>query len=625
MFVMLLLRVHAQSAFFTSDSPRCIGDTTHFTPGAPGGTILQEFWDFGDGTQATYNPPAAFPVYATHKFTIAGMFNVSRTVKFAIGNVSYNTQVVSNPNPVANFSNTIACVGNATAFTDLSVSNGGAIISYNWNFGDGGTSTLSSPVHVFAAYGMYNVSLTVINTNGCVNTVIKPVTVAPAPVPGFTYSTPACIGSPVNFTDLSYMPAGFSSYIVQWAWDFGDGTPTLIIHFPSNPNVVHTFAGMSNAHMVSLTVTSTSNCTATVQQAVYSTPAPVAAFTSSVTACEHQPLQFIDLSQTNGGGVIISWNWDFGDPLSGVMNSSNQQNPVHYFSTPGIYSVMLAVVTSNGCSDTMMKVVAVNQAPVARFRADTVIVGSPTTFTDMSYSLASAITGRFWTFGDGQSSSVTNPVHQYAAAGLYNVTLTATDNNGCSKDTTETVWVKIDPLSGPPAIRNVTNVIVGNGDTRCYNASQVINIAGVGTLFFVLNGGSATLIAGQKISIMQGSTVQAGGYLHGYIAPVGPFCVTPSMPSVVSGAGALPAVVSGPSFQIYPNPTSSIVTLEFSGDAGGERVTVDLYGMRGEKVMTRTLDNAMKSEFSLERVPAGIYLFRVIRGAQVETARIVRQ
>ena len=49
-FFIILLQTQAQSAFFTSDSPRCFNDTVHFTPAAPSGTILQEKWDFGDGS-----------------------------------------------------------------------------------------------------------------------------------------------------------------------------------------------------------------------------------------------------------------------------------------------------------------------------------------------------------------------------------------------------------------------------------------------------------------------------------------------------------------------------------------------------------------------------------------------
>jgi PKD repeat protein len=245
-------------------------------------------------------------------------------------------------------------------------------------------------------------------------------------------------------------------------------------------------------------------------------------------------VQFIDLSQTNGAGVIQSWHWNFGDPMSGVNNNATTQNPVHTYSNPGVFFVTLSIVNLYGCTDTILKAVSVNQAPHAYFIADTVYQGSPTTFTDLSATPAGIIVNYLWNFGDGQTSTLSNPVHIYAASGNYFVTFTVTNSNGCTADTTKEVLVLQDPLSGVPATRTITNVIVGNGQTKCYNATQVITTAGNGTLFYILAGGNTTFIAGQKITLLPTTIVQPGGYFRGYIAPGGPWCAVPSMPAVTS-------------------------------------------------------------------------------------------
>lgn len=718
LFLIILMQTHAQSAFFTSDSPRCVNDTMHFTPGTPGGVIIQESWDFGDGSATTYLPPAVFPVFATHVYTSPGTFDVIRTVKFSTGNVQYSIQVqvmplpvsnftfsgvtcegqivqfvdlsqtngggsiqswswnfgdppsgvnntstlqnpshifsaggtytvtltVSNSNgcsdtysalitihalPVANFSYTDACEGSPTQFTDLSFSSGGAIVSFSWNFGDGGTSSLSSPAHTYASYGMYSVTLTVVNSNGCNHSVMKLVTVIPKPVAEFSFPATNCIGSPVAFTNQSYIPAGVPSYITQSVWDFGDGTPLLVINFPSNPNVMHTFLGSVMAHIVRLTVTSSNGCTGFKEKIVTNTPAPVANFTQIGPACEFQPVHFMDLSQTNGGGTIQSWNWNFGDPASGANNTAATQNPVHIFAGSGTFLVCLVIANINGCTDTICKALNLNTRPVADFTADTVLQGTATTFTDLSYTGSGSIVSRFWEFGDGLTATTINPSHVYGASGVFQAKLTVTDNNGCTKDTTKPVVVLFNPVIAPPATRTVTNVIVASGETKCYNASQVITVAGNGTLFFVLSGGNATFIAGQKISFLPSTTIQSGGYMHGYIAPTGPWCVTPSMPAAAMPAVAMPVdemprINGEPGFKIYPNPTNGEFTLELHREIPAEDVSVDLYGILGEKMMTTSLNGKNRHEFSLSGKPAGVYFIRIITGNKAEIAKILK-
>ena len=593
-----------------------------------GGAIQSWNWNFGDpasginNTSSLQNP--------SHTFSAAGTCNVALTVTNTSGCADTIMKTITiNMLPVANFTSTGACLGDAIVFTDLSFPNAAAIVSFSWNFGDGGTSTLSSPVHFYAAYGIYNVTLTVVNSNGCVNSITKPVTVNPKPVADFSFPATNCMGSAVSFTDLSFIPSGFNEYIISWAWDFGDGTPTLTVFFPNNPNVTHTFIGSANTHVVKLTVTTNMNCSAYIDKIVNSVPVPVANFNQAATACQLQPVQFSDLSQNNGGGAIQSWNWDFGDPMSGVNNNSVIQNPTHIFSVPGFFMVMLAVANTNGCSDTISKFLSINSRPVADFTADTVLQGTVTFFTDQSYTGSGSIISRLWDFGDPMSanntSTTANPTHLYSASGIFLVKLMVTDINGCVKDTTKPVRVLVNPLIGPPATRTVTNVIVGNGQTNCYNASQLITLAGNGTLFVVLTGGNATCIAGQKISILHGTTVQSGGYFYGYIATAGPWCQTPSMPAVVTAAEEVPNSIEQSLCKIFPNPTTGNFILEMDGVHSLDKVTVEIYGMWGDKVLTTMLSGEGQHQFSLSNVPVGVYFIRVINGDKTETVKIIKQ
>jgi PKD repeat protein len=411
-----------------------------------GGALVSWLWNFGDpvsGSNNTSTSPSP-----SHTFASPGTYSVTLTVTNSNGcNHTLVAPVVINTLPVADFSATQACAGQTTQFTDNSTPNAASIVSYSWNFGDGGTSTLPSPLHTYSTYGTYNATLTIVNTNGCIHSVTKPVTVHPNPIAEFSFTAAGCIGSPVSYSDLSFIPSGFSGYINQWVWDFGDGTPPVTVTYPASPNVSHTFAGTAVSHVVRLTVTTTNGCTAYKEHQVNSIPSPIANFSFSNTTCIGQIVSFADLSQTNGGGSLQSWNWNFGDPLSGVNNTSTLQNPTHAFSGAGTFNVTLVVTSTNGCSNSYTGPITINVLPEANFSYTTACEGSPTQFTDLSLPNATTIISYAWNFGDGATSTQQSPQHTYSTYGIFNVSLTVTNSNGCIHSITQQVLVNPKPIA----------------------------------------------------------------------------------------------------------------------------------------------------------------------------------
>lgn len=153
------------------------------------GSISSWSWSFGDGGTSTLASPS-------HSYAAAGLYSVSLTVTGPGGSNSItkpNLIQVNGappPAPVAAF-NAAPLSGNVpltVAFTDAST---GAISGWSWNFGDGATSTLQSPSHVYSAAGIYSVSLTVSGAGGS-NTLLRANLITasnPAPV-GLTISNP---------------------------------------------------------------------------------------------------------------------------------------------------------------------------------------------------------------------------------------------------------------------------------------------------------------------------------------------------------------------------------------------------------------------------------------------------
>ncbi|MBP1929675.1 PKD repeat protein [Methanolinea mesophila] len=149
---------------------------------------------------------------------------------------------------------------------------------------------------------------------------------------------------------------------------------------------------------------------------------PVPAFTASPRSGE-SPLQvrFTDLSS----GVPTSWIWNFGDGTSSI-----EQNPLHTYSSTGVYSVALTVENAYGTNTrTINDYIAVGIIPEANF------VGTPrdgpAPMTVQFNDLSSGSPDRWtWDFGDGEQSVLRNPSHVYLKPGSYTVTLTAANTFG---------------------------------------------------------------------------------------------------------------------------------------------------------------------------------------------------
>ncbi len=361
---------------------------------------------------------------ANHTFGTGGNYNVNLTVITDAGCTDNVTlPVTAGAIPVAAFTAPSVCVGDPTIFTNQSNVALGNITGWSWIFGDGNMSAVQNPTNTYAAAGNYNVTLTVTTNNGCTDQIMQPVTVINLPTPNFS-STLACEGAATTFTDLT--PGVMTTY----AWNF-DG---LGVSPQQNPQFTFINDGTYN---VTLTVTAGTGCTGTVTLPVDVMPGPTADFGSNLV-CANVGTPLTDLSTVGAPSVINGWQWD-------ILNDGSveylTQNPNHTFGIGGIYNVSLTVTTDAGCTHTVTLPVTAAPIPVADFSAPPVCLGATSNFTDQSAVASGAITGWNWDFGDGNVAATQNPTNTYAAAGIYNVTLTVTTDNGCTHTTMEPVIV----------------------------------------------------------------------------------------------------------------------------------------------------------------------------------------
>ncbi len=216
------------------------------------------------------------------------------------------------------------------------------------------------------------------------------------------------------------------------SWDFGPGL------FNSAQASDTFWEGNNGNYSIQLTVTDTGGCTATISQAVsVNIIPPVSAFSFlPAVVCAGNPVSFTEQAVNN----ITTYHWSFGDG-----GSSPQPNPVHFFTSPGLFQVSLIAGNSIPCFDTSTQTIQVNPAVIAAFliQPAAACLGDTTHFVDLT---SAGPVQWHWDFGNGSTSLQQNPSVLYNSPGNYAVTLIAT-NGVCLPDTvTQNILVSTYPV-----------------------------------------------------------------------------------------------------------------------------------------------------------------------------------
>ena len=401
----------ATSAQFTTNYTAC-SPTASFTNTSTGNNIYT--WDFGDSNTSTAISP-------THTYASPGTYTITLTAdNGGCTDTALFTITLNQPTVTPQFSAPVAaCVQESVSFSNTSA----GATAYQWNFGDGNTSTLASPQHSYNAAGTFNIEL--ITTNSCdTDTIVQPITVFAYPSVAISGNSPICQGQSLTLT-----ASGGSSYL----WSGGTtGTSSSVNIAPSTTT--------------SYTVTSVNGtCADSAFVTVQVNPVPVINVTGNSIVCEG----FSTMLNASGGSTYL---WD---PPTDISNP-NISNPV--FTPTATTTYTLTVNSAAGCTSTSTVTVTLALTPVASFTTvaqDTGECGTTLNFVNTSTG-ASAYT---WNFGDGHTSTAINPTHAYQTGGANNITLTAYNDWGC-QDTYSDSASSAEPFSA----FYVPNTFTPNGD-----------------------------------------------------------------------------------------------------------------------------------------------------------------
>ena len=406
------------------------------------------------------NSAIAFGPYGTETiFGGSGATVINATI--------YNGEFsLTNPGPVAAFNYSplhplVNTLVNFNATASYIVGGGATITSYSWTFGDSTTGTGVTTSHTYTAVGNYSVTLNITDSLARSSSLTHIVTVTPAhtpPIANFTFAPHTLSGGvKVNVSIAFNASASHATNgtIASYGWSFGDGNKTTV----STPIINHTYTGLGNFTVV-LNVTDSSGSSTIISRAITVWPQlllPVASFTHNpAIPAPGVPATFNASASFDADGVIVAYNWNFGDG-----NRTNSTSPVtsHTFAAVGSYIVNLTVIEDEGFAawTTQNVTVVVPVPPTANFTySPSMVSANYTTTFDASASSGNGfnIASYIWNFGDGNITTVTASVifHSFSAVGNFTVALTVISANGLNDTISQVVnvlpeipWLDIQP------------------------------------------------------------------------------------------------------------------------------------------------------------------------------------
>jgi len=435
------IRIYNTDAdFFASDFVGCMPMDVNFNNTSISDTLTNIWkWDFGDNQFSNDEN-------ISHTYNNFGKFTVKLVVENVIGckDSIIKTDYIQALKPIPNISanDKTVCVSDTIFFSNFS---NDSIISYSWNFGDSFTSDIAEPSHFYSNSGNYNISLHLIDVQGCDSTTIfeNYIHVQSPSVPDFiadsTFSN--CYPLVVNFFDITG-----DNNVTQRLWNFGDNNSSAQILNPK-----HTYS-YPNEFDVSLKNTTSYGCVSeTIKEKFIKVDGPSLDIIIPDTICKKQETILIAENLQN----IYSLVWILGDG-----NVAYNDTVIHKYNLTGDVSPVLIAMSDilGVCNKYFIDSIHIREV-IADFQtSDDIYSGCvPVNLQFQNNSLN--YNNLQWLFSDGNIVSEINPFHVFQNSGIYQVKLIINSNTGCS-DTLKK-QIEVFPL---PDISTSKDTIICRGD-----------------------------------------------------------------------------------------------------------------------------------------------------------------
>jgi subtilisin family serine protease/PKD repeat protein len=465
-----------------------------------GGTIDNYTWDFGDGTgDFTFTP------LASHTYTQVGTYILTLTassngVSSQPATTTVNVINHINRAPIAHLNGPYtATEDQVKTFSAIgSLDEEGSPLTYQWNFGDGtSTTTPTSTVsHIYLQGG--NKLLTLIVNDGTVNS--NPVTT--------TVSVTEVNDRPVAKVGGPYSPIEDEAYIFNGSGSTDEESSQLVYTWTiagvllpptTSPTISYTFtrAGIYSVKLIVSDGLLNSLTDTAIIGVTEKNDKPVANINGPYTATEDQAKTFSGAGSTDEEGSALTYKWNFGD---GVTTTTATSTVNHTYLQGGNYTLTLIVndgLLDSVLASTNVSVTAVNDKPVANAGADQIgNVQDTLTFNGSGSSdEEGALASYSWNFGDNSTANGVNSTHTFNAVGTFTVTLTVTDSGGLTA--TDTLSVTVNPgdvITITKATWKKSNKQLTVEATSSAGSTPTLTVVGFGTMSYISSLGKYQLI-----------------------------------------------------------------------------------------------------------------------------------
>ena len=425
-------------------------------------------WNFGDGSYLTTTSSTANKQF-TNNTTNDYPFFVTLSVETAEGCTDvYSDNVTVYSRVIADFS--IPIKADCPPFENAVIENtstGNNSNTYEWFVDENAeyTSTgLSNFVRTYdnsnPAIRNYEIRLLATNPHGCTSEYIDTITVYEYVEASYSMNIDnGCTPLDIVFTDLSSVPAS-----TKYTWNFGDGASSGL----SDPT--HKFYNSSRTtdltRRIDLTVQSPNYCSDDTFMTVDIYHQPLANFyIDKTSSC---PPLVSTLVSNSEGEDMFEWRFDDGNP-----NNTTDANLTYSWPNTDIdviqtYNLELWVGTTEGCMDSTSLGLSVFPFVVADFTIDNNAGCSPLEGVNFTNTSTSPATQFFWSFGDGSTTNLENPTHDFAnitsTDRVYDVFLQASSEYNCNDTITKQVTVYVQPdaeFYADPTLLTFPDNIVG--------------------------------------------------------------------------------------------------------------------------------------------------------------------
>tara|TARA_R110002050_G_scaffold97893_3_gene203432 strand:- start:9243 stop:13535 length:4293 start_codon:yes stop_codon:yes gene_type:complete len=430
----------------------CAPVATQFTDQSVSDTLISSWsWDFGDGTNSN-------STIVSHMYTAVGsqLYSVSLTVRDTLGctNTRVKSDLITVNNPTAFFgvNYRTACTFDTIKYANVSTGN----YTYLWHFGDGDSSQLAIPDHLYLNSGNYTTTLKIRDNLGCESSfsATHPIQIFATPDPLFVADTMIsnCYPFSVVFTNTNS-----SSNTLSWEWDFGDGSTNV---FTRNSSAQHMYTS-PGAYFPKLKVSSLQGCQDSLVLAHFiDIKGPLANLNVvNDQGCTGQAVVF-DVTGTNPAAQMLAL--DFGDGV--VSTLSNLTNIKHSYTNPDDYFITLMVSDSlKKCVKTKQDQVTVKQL-LAAFDFEAPSGCTPLDLVTINQSIGES--GQFWFFDNLPQTPQYNFSSTVYVEGMHEVKLVVRNDSLNCTDTLRK-QIEVFPL---PKIGSTNDTVICAGDSVQLNA-----------------------------------------------------------------------------------------------------------------------------------------------------------